>query len=403
MRVTTRHFLLMVTAAVAVACRGYDKSTAPDGSYNQGSDTNTGNAVYDAQHDGAQTGGPIVRITSPRSDDVVARGEGKPGAGSLTGGSAFSIVVETVTGESDVPANESTNIRNTALLGQSNPNFPGFSVLIDADMIAPDGTVIPKNTNLANLFNTLGTDDSPGKGVTIWAGWHVLESFPEDVEAFTITASVRDANGHVGTDVVKVKIDKHRTTGQALTPAPTAVGGDGVDDHDGPEVTLVGPRDPSSLALGTATAPSFAFFEVSALDRSGAGIGLNENGAGITTPVGLIRDGAQFAVAGANRNFPGLVFTFDVDFRRGNGAIVPAGQNLAPAFDIAGSVLDHRGNGHVISTASWVAGGSFILPEGKHSITVTARVTDDAGRTGSTSRTLDVSPVAEGQLLTPSP
>jgi hypothetical protein len=404
MRVTTRNFLLMVAAAVAVACGGYDKSTAPVGSYtNQGNDTNTGNAVYDSQHDGAQTVGPIVRITSPRSDDVVAPGEGKPGAGLLERGSGFSIVVQTVTGESDVAANESTNIRNTALLGQSNPNFPGFSVLIDADMIAPDGTIIPKNTNLANLFNTLGTDDSPGKGVTIWAGWHVLESFPEDVEGFTITASVRDAAGNVGTDVVKVKIDKHRTTGQALTPAPTTVGGDGVDDYDGPEVTLVGPRDPSSLALGTATVPSFAFFEVSALDRSGAGIGVNENGAGITTPVGLIRDGGQFAVGGANRNFPGLVFTFDVDFRRGNGAIVHAGQNLAPAFDIAGSVLDHRGNGNVLTTASWVAGGSFILPEGKKTITVTARVTDDAGRTGSATRTFDVSSVANGQLLTPAP
>lgn len=406
MRVTTRHILLMVTAAVAVACRGYDKSTAPNGGYtDQGNDTNTGSVVYDSQHDGAQSVGPIVRITSPRNDDVVARGEGKPGAGLLEAGSAFSIVVETVTGEADVAANESTNIRNTALLGQSNPNFPGFSVLIDADMIAPDGTIIPKNTNLANLFNTLGTDDSPGKGVTIWAGWHVLESFPEDVESFTITASVRDAAGNVGTDVVKVKIDKHRTTGQALTPAPTAVGGDGVDDYDGPEVTLVGPRDPSSLALGTPTVagPAFTFFQVSALDRSGVGIGVNENGAGITTPVGLIRDGGQFAVAGANRNFPGLVFTFDVDFRRGNGAIVPAGQNLAPAFDIAGSVLDHRGNGNVISTASWVAGGAFIVPDGKHTITVTARVTDNAGRTGSASRTFDISPVAEGQLLTPKP
>lgn len=407
MRVKTRHVLLLVTAAVAVACQDYQKSvTAPGGGYaNQGSDTTAGSVVYDSQHDGAQTVAPIVRITSPRNDDAIARGEGKPGAGSLVGGSAFTIVVETVTGKSDVAANESTNIRNTALLGQPNPNFPGFSVLIDADMIAPDGTIIPRNTNLANLFNTLGTDDSQGEGVTIWAGWHVLESFPEDVESFTITASVRDAAGHVGTDVVKVKIDKHRTIGQALTPAPTAVGGDGVDDHDGPEVTLVGPRDLSSLALGTPTAagPSFAFFQVSALDRSGVGIGLNENGEGITTPVGLIRDGGQFAVAGANRNFPGLVFTFDVDFRRGNGAIVPAGQNLAPAFDIAGSELDHRGNGDVISTASWVAGGSFILPEGKHSITVTARVTDNAGRTGSASRVLDVSPVTEGQLLTPNP
>ena len=394
MRVNIKHLVLMTVTAAAAACHDYERSVAaPSGDY----------ASQQGEKATAEVRGPIVRITSPVKGDVVAGGEGTAGAGSLVGGSAFSIVIETVTGDADVAANESTNIRNTALLGQANPNFPGLSVLIDADMIAPDGTIIPRNTNLANLFNTLGVDDSPGKGVTVWAGWHVLESFGDDVKNFTITASVRDANGNVGTDVVTVKVDKQGTTGQALTPAPTTVGGDGVDDYDGPEVTLIGPRDLSTIARGTATGPLFAFFQVEALDRSGAGIGVNENGAGITTPVGLIRDGGQFATFGDNRNFPGLSFTFDVDFRRGNGAIVPAGKNLAPAFDIAGSVLDHRGNGRVITTASWVAGGSFILPEGKTSVTVTARVTDNAGKSGSVSRTFEVSPTAEGQLLTPAP
>jgi len=394
MRVNIKHLILMTAAAVAAACQDYERSVAaPSGDYTS----------QPGQIAAVEAHGPVVHITSPLNDDAVASGVGTAGAGSLVGGSAFSIVIETVTGDADLAANESINIRNTALLGQANPNFPGLSVLIDVDMIAPDGTIIPRNTNLANLFNTLGTDDSPGKGVTIWAGWHVLESFGDDVKKFTITASVRDAEGNVGTDVVKVKIDKQRTTGQALTPAQAAVAGDGVDDYDGPAVTLVGPRDPSSIALGTATGGSFTFFQVEALDRSGAGISVNENGEGITNPVGLIRDGTQFATFGDNRNFPGLSFTFDVDFRRGNGAIVPAGKNLAPAFDIAGSVLDHRGNGHVTSTASWVAGGSFILPEGKTSVTVTARVTDNAGKSGSVSRTFDVSPVAEGQLLTPHP
>ena len=394
MRVSIKHLILMTAVAAATACQDYDRTvTAPSSGY----------ADEQAQKAPAQPHGPVVRITSPLNDDAVAGGVGKVNAGSLVGGSAFSIVIETVTGDADVAANESANIRNTALLGQANPNFPGLSVLIDADMIAPDGTIIPRNTNLANLFNTLGVDDSPGKGVTVWAGWHVLESFGDDVKKFTITASVRDANGNVGTDVVSVKVDKHGTTGQALTPAPTAVRGDGVDDYDGPEVALIGPRDPSTIARGTATGPSFAFFQVAALDRSGAGSGVNENGDGITIPVGLIRDGGQFATFGDNRNYPGLSFTFDVDFRRGNGAIVPAGKNLAPAFDIAGTVLDHRGNGRTITTASWVAGGSFILPEGKTSVTVTARVTDNAGKSGSVSRTFEVSPVDEGQLLTPAP
>jgi hypothetical protein len=393
MRITVTHLVLIAAAAATVACEedGH-KIVAPQ---------ERAAIPRQAASDG---GGPVVRITSPLTNEVVAGGQGLVGAGSLTGGSAFAITIETITGNStDVSATESTNIRNTALLGQVNPNFPGLTVLIDSDLIAPDGTIIPRNTNLANLFNTLGTDDTPGEGVTIWVGWHFLESLPDDVKNFTITASVRDGAGRVGTDVVNVKVDKHGSTGQALTPAPTAVGGDGVDDVDGPEVTLIGPRDPSSVALGTPTAGSFAFFQVSAVDRSGAGIGVNETGEGITSPVGLIRDGAQLNVAGPNRNFPGLDFSFDVPFRRPNGVVVPAGQNLAPLFDIAGSTLDHRGNGRVVTTASWVVGGSFVLPEGKTSVTVTTRVTDNSGKTGSTSRTFAISPVIEGQALTPTP
>jgi hypothetical protein len=385
-----KHLLLIAAALAAAACQDDRKEIIAPGNGDVGT---------------VDPAAPVVHITSPVNDDVIAGGEGSLNAGSPAGGSGFTIVIETVTRDAaDVPANESINIRNTALLGQANPNFPGLSVLIDADMIAPDGTIIAKNTNLANLFNTLGTDDSPGAGVTTWVGWHVLESFGDDVKSFTITASVRDAAGRIGTDVVKVKVDKHGTSGQALTPAPTAVTGDGLDDYDGPEVTLVGPRDPSSLALGTDAAPAFVFFQVDAFDRTGAGIGVNENGDGITQPVGLIRDGSQFGTAaGRNRNLPGLEFTFDVDFRRGNGAIVPAGTNLAPAFDIAGSTLDHRGNGGVTTTASWVTGGSFRVPAGKTSITVTARVTDNAGKTGSVSRTFAISPVGDGQLLTPQP
>ena len=388
MRTTITRLALIAGAAAAAACQDYGQD-----------------AVAPRYAAGAlDPAGPVVRITSPLTGEVVAPGEGRVGAGSLTGGSAFAIVVETVTGDAaDVPATESVNIRNTALLGQANPNFPGLVVLIDADLITPDGAIIPRNTNLANLFNTLGTDDSPGDGVTIWAGWHVLESLPDDVRHFTITATVRDAAGRVGTDVVRVKVDKHASTGQALTPAPALVSGDGADDADGPEVALVGPRDPSSLAPGTPTAGSFVFFQVSAFDRTGAGIGVNENGAGITDPVGLIRDGGQLAVAGANRNFPGLDFTADVDFRRANGLIVPAGQNLGPLFDIAGSALDHRGNGRVVTTATWVVGGSFVLPEGKTSVTVTTRVTDNAGKTGSVSRAFAASPVSDGQALTPTP
>jgi hypothetical protein len=391
MRVTVTHLVLIAAVATAACRDDRQEIVAPQES---------ASALRNTPSDG---GGPLVRITSPVTNQVVAGGVGSVSAPSLTGGSAFAITIETVTNDADdVPAKESTNIRNTALLGQANPNFPGLTVVLDVDLITPDGAIIPRNTNLANLFNTLGTDDTPGDGVTTWVGWHVLESFPADVVNFTITATVRDRFGRVGTDAVKVKVDLHGSTGQALTPAPTTVGGDGLDDVDGPEVTLVGPRDPSSVAAGTPTAGSFVFFQVSAFDRTGVGIGVNENGEGITNPVGLIRDGSQLASAGANRNFPGLVFTFDVPFRRPDGSLVPAGQNLGPLFDLAGSVLDHRGNGRVTTTATWVVGGSFVL-EGKNSVTVTTRVTDNAGRTGSAVRTFAISPVAEGQALTPTP
>jgi hypothetical protein len=389
MRVTMQRLVLIAAAATAVACQDDPQEiVAPRVS---------------AATTLEATDGPVVRITSPGNGKVVARGTGRAGAGSLTGGSAFTIIVETVTKDAaDVPANESTNIRNTALLGGANPNLPGFAVSIDADLVAPDGTVIPKNTNLANLFNTLGTDDSPGDGVTIWAGWHFLESFGEGIEAFTITASVRDAQGRIGTDVRKVQITNQPAAGQLLTPAPTAVGGDGVADFNGPEVLFTGPRNLSSLATGTPTAGSFVFFQVSAVDRTGAGIGLNENGEGITNPVGLIRDGSQLAAGGVNRNFPGLSFTFDVPFRTPGGVVFPAGHNLAPLFDIAGSTRDAV-SGRVFVTTSWVVGGSFVVPEGKRSVTVTTRVTDNAGKTGVATRIFGISPIAEGQLLTPRP
>lgn len=389
MRITMQRMVLLAAAATAIACQDDPQNiVAPKVSAASTFET---------------ADGPVVRITSPRVNQVVARGLGRPGAGSLTGASDFTIMIETVTGNAaDVPAIESTNIRNTALLGDRNPNFPGLNVVIDADLIAPDGTIIPRNTNLANLFNTLGTDDTPGDGVTIWTGWHVLESFGAEVQSFTITASVRDVQGRVGTDARKVIVTNTPATGQQLTPAPQAVGGDGIADANGPEVLFIGPRKISSIAAGAPNVGSFVFFQVAALDRTGAGIGVNENGDGITNPVGLIRDGSQLALGGVNRNFPGLSFSVDVPFRTPTGVVFPAGQNLAPLFDIAGSERDAL-TGRVTTTTSWVVGGSFVVPAGQRTITVTTRVTDNAGKTGVATRTLGISAVAGGQQLTPQP
>lgn len=361
---------------------------------------------------------PIVRIVSPLADSQVAPGEGDVGAGSPHG-SGFVLNIEVVTRDTTpITARESLNIRNTALLGEVNPNIPGLYVFFDTDLVKPDGGVIAKNTNLANLFNVLGTDDTPGRGVTLWLGWHVLESLPLQVKRFSITAAVVDNHGRVGFDRVMLRVLRGGAlSGQALTPAPVPVFDDGVDDADGPEVTMIAPRVPTRVATGpTASNPSppasgaLFFIQVAALDRARAGIGVNETGIGITSPpqpFGLILDGSQIQNPnthpgnGTNRNYPGLNVTFDVPLRQPNGNIVPAGSNLAPIFNIVGSEVDT--DGFVITTADWVVGGSLLLPPGKRSVTITARVTDNAGHTRSVSQVVGMSPVENGQNLTPTP
>ncbi len=357
---------------------------------------------------------PLMHIVSPQAGNSVARGEGVAGTGSFNG-AGFSINLEMITRDAvGIGAEEGLNIRNTSLLGQPNPKFSTLVVTVDADLIKPDGTLIPSGTNLASLFNIAGSDDTPGPGITVWAGWHVLESLKADVTAVTITASVTDKSGRVATDRVSYNVLAERTSGQALTPQVAGLAGDGVDDADGPEVTLIAPRTPSSVATGPVsgrpTPPANAslfFVQVSALDKTGAGIAVNENGAGkVDADRGTILDGSQIqlngpnAAGGPNRNFPGLSFTFDVPLLQPNGNVIPAGANLAPIFNIAGSERDPKG---IRSTASWVVGGSLVMPAGKTTVTAKATVTDNAGRTGSTRSTFDISPVQNGQDLTPAP
>lgn len=359
-----------------------------------------------------EDGAPTVNIVSPSKSAKVARGEGRPGAGSFNG-AGFSLNLEVVIHDAiNVAAREGLNIRNTALLGSPNPNMPGLKVTFDCDLIKPDGGIIPKYTNLASLFNIAGTDDTPGEGVTIWAGWHVLESIPEDVNQFTIQVSVTDKGGRIGQDEMKVHVttgSKAVSSGQALTPMPLTAPfnlGDGVDDADGPEVTMIAPRAPSSVATGPQTGlptpPSNAslfFIQVSALDKARAGIAVNENGEGKPDAArGTIVDGTQSSI-GNNRFAPGLYVTFDVDLRQPNGNIIHAGQNLAPVFNIVGSEMEP--SGLVQTTFGWVVGGTLVMPPGKTSVTIKSKVTDNAGNTGSATTVVGISPVENGQALTP--
>ena len=75
--------------------------------------------------------------------------------------------------------------------------------------------------------------------------------------------------------------------------------------------------------------------------------------------------------------------------------------NLAPLFDVAGSEID--ASGHVRTTADWVVGAALVLPAGQQSVTITAMVTDNAGRTGLAKNVFSVSPVVSGGELTPNP
>ena len=90
MRASMKHLLLIAAAVTAAACQDDTRELVAPGNGDMG--------TVDAN-------GPIVRITSPLNNDAIAGGEGRLGAGSLAGGSAFTIVIETVTRDAaDVPA-----------------------------------------------------------------------------------------------------------------------------------------------------------------------------------------------------------------------------------------------------------------------------------------------------------
>ena len=141
------------------------------------------------------------------------------------------------------------------------------------------------------------------------------------------------------------------------------------------------------------------FIQVSALDKTRAGIAINENGFGKPDAArGTIVDPTQSS-KGPNRFVPGLYVTFDVPLLQPNGNIIVAGDNLAPVFNIAGSEVEP--SGLVRSTFSWVVGGSLLIPAGKTFVTIKSRVTDNNGKTGTVTKVVQISPVVNGQDLTP--
>ncbi len=358
---------------------------------------------------------PQVRITSPLDGSLIAQGDGRLGSGDPNG-SGFAIVAEIETRGTGVTVDEDVNIRHVDQLFGLNPQFPGLLVFIDEDLITPDGTIIPANTNLGPLFNIAGTDDSPGPGVTIWAGWHVLESIRPPDGAFNVTVAVIDDEGRTAFDRVSVNVDesvteRFGTSGNGLTQNP----GDRnrVAGGTAPIVEIIAPREPSAVTFGEAPPNgSLHYIQVNVIDREGDVV-VDELGSsdGLVDPasdnlaaqLGRIDDPAA-GVGNLNRNVPGFDFRFSVPSGAAGGN---ADVNVARVFNVAGSevILLEDGTPAVRTVLNWVVGAPFVgSARTENFVTFTATVTDANGNQGIATRTFQLTDsAANGQGLTPQP
>jgi hypothetical protein len=359
---------------------------------------------------------PHVRITSPLDGAVIAPGDSRIGGGDPHG-TGFAVVAEIVTRDDNhVTVDEDVNIRNVKDLSGINPQFPGLFVFIDQDLITPDGTTIPANTNLGPLFNIAGTDDTPGPGVTIWAGWHVLESIDPRVDSFNLTVAVVDDDRRLAFDRVNVKVDKSvsdrfGTSGDGLTQNPDQP--DRIVGGTAPIVEIIAPREPSAVTFGEAPPNgSLHYIQVNVIDREGDVV-VDELGAadGLLDPTnpnlaaqfGRIDDGAA-GVGNPNRNVPGFDFRFSVPSGAAGGN---ANVNVARLFNVAGSevIILEDGTPAVRTVLNWVVAAPFVGSAlNADFVTLTATVTDANGNVGVATRTVQLTrSAANGEQLTPQP
>ena len=359
---------------------------------------------------------PQVRITSPLDGAFIAPGDSRIGSGDPNG-AGFAIVAEIVARDNNVTVDEDVNIRNVENLFGVNPKFPGLSVFIDEDLITPDGTVIPANTNLGPLFNIAGTDDIPGTGVTTWAGWHVLESIGlQEGDSFNLTVAVVDDRGRTAFDRVRLNVagsmtDRFGTSGNGLTQNPDEP--NRVFGGTAPIVEIVAPREPSAVTFGEAPPNgSLHYIQVNIIDKEGdvvvdelgASDGLlDPTNADLAAQFGRIDDGAA-GVGNPNRNVPGFDFQFSVPSGAAGGN---AKVNVARVFNVAGSevILLEDGTPAVRTVLNWVVGAPFVgSARNEEFVTFTATVTDANGNQGVATRTFQLTDsAANGDALTPQP
>jgi hypothetical protein len=360
---------------------------------------------------------PIVRITSPLDGAFIAPGDSRVGSGDPNG-TGFAIVAEIVTRDDEkISVDEDVNIRHVDALPGLNPQFPGLLAFIDEDLITPDGTVIPANTNLGPLFNIAGTDDTPGPGVTTWVGWHVLESIrPRDGAGFHLTVAVVDDGGRVAFDRVTLKVDeavtdRFGTSGNGLTQNPGEP--DRVAGGTAPVVEIIAPGEPTSVTFGEAPPNgSLHFIQVAITDKEGDVV-VDELGGsdGLLDPASSVLaaqlariDDPAAGVGNANRNVPGLDFRFSVPSGAAGGN---ANVNVGRLFNVAGSevVLLEDGTPAVRTVLNWVVAAPFVGTARQESfVTFTATVTDANGNKGGATKTFQLTgSAANGDALTPQP
>ena len=359
---------------------------------------------------------PRVKITSPLDGSFIAPGDGRVGAGDPNG-TGLAIVAEIVTRDTvPVSVDEDVNIRHVADLGGLNPQFPGLLVFIDEDLITPDGTIIPANTNLGPLFNIAGTDDTPGPGVTVWAGWHVLESIRPRGDSFHLTVAVVDDAGRVAFDRVKLNVDESvtdqfGTSGNGLTQNPgepnRVVGG------TAPIVEIIAPREPTAVTFGQAPPNgSLHFIQVNVIDKEGDFVVdelggsdglLDPTNAALAAQLARIDDPAA-GVGNFNRNVPGFDFRFSVPSGAAGGA---ADVNVGRLFNIAGSEVIRLEDGTpaVRTVLNWVVAAPFVgAALNENFVTLTATVSDANGNKGTAAKTVQLTgSAANGDALTPQP
>jgi hypothetical protein len=360
---------------------------------------------------------PQVRITSPIDGAFIAPGNSRIGTGDPNG-TGFAIVAEIKTRDNNsVTVDEDVNIRNVKDLFGVNPQFPGLFVFIDEDLITPDGTtIIPANTNLGPLFNIAGTDDTPGPGVTIWAGWHVLESISPQAGSFNLTVAVVDDGGRIAFDTVRLNVaksvtDQFGTSGNGLTQNPGEP--NRVSGGTAPIVEIIAPREPSAVTFGEAPPNgSLHYIQVNIIDKEGDVVVdelggsdglLDPTSTNLAAQFGRIDDPA-IGVGNPNRNVPGFDFRFSVPSGAAGGN---ANVNVARVFNIAGSevILLEDGTPAVRTVLNWVVAAPFVgTARNENFVTFTATVTDANGNQGVATRTFQLTDsAANGQELTPQP